>query len=300
MLKDLEQAIAAARGKTLILSGEDIRSLSRAELTRMHQFLRPHFDSLSVVAYVRPPAGFMASVFQQRMKGGVVSDLNVEREYPNYEAAFRKLDAVFGREHVQLWKFDPAGFPNRCVVRDFCSRLGIALPAECIVRLNESLPRHTVALLYTYRKFEQKLGAMTMRGPESLKLGALLAGIGQDKFRFSPDVVRPVLERHRADIEWMEARLGRSLQEDLGAHQPGDVRDEADLLRPARGIVAKLRALLGDKAPVEVTGETPEQVALLVHALRGECARAAGAPKLKNEAAARKAEPAPREHDGDT
>jgi nucleoid DNA-binding protein len=96
-----------------------------------------------------------------------------------------------------------------------------------------------------------------------------LAEIGNDKLRFPPDVMRPILEENRADIDWMEARLGQSLHEELGEYRPGDVRNEADLLNPHPEVVSKLIALLGARAPVGVTGETPEQVVLLMHALRG-------------------------------
>src|SRR5690606_25954224 len=95
-----------------------------------------------------------------------------------------------------------------------------------------------------------------------------LNGFGGGSFRLSPDLTRPILERERADIAWMEARLGETLQENLEDHRPGDVRSEADLLRPDPEIVARLRALLGKAVPAGVTGQTPEEVAMLVHAVR--------------------------------
>jgi hypothetical protein len=71
----------------------------------------------------------------------------------------------------------------------------------------------------------------------------------------------------------MEARLGEPLSEDLGEPRPGDVREEADLLRPDPATVLSLRELLGRRAPVDIKGETPREVALLVHALRGASLR---------------------------
>jgi hypothetical protein len=210
----------------------------------------------------------MASAFQESIKGGVVDRLNIEREYRSYRKTFAKFDDVFGRERVRLWKFDPDAFPRGCAVRDFCSRLGIALPAERIVRLNESLSRQAVALLYTYRKLGESHGARTMKGPESQRLGRVLAAAGDDRFHFSPDLVRPVLEKNRADIEWIEARLGQSLDEGRAGQRAGAVRGEADLLNAAPETVARLLALLGDHRPAGVAGRTPQEVAALVHALR--------------------------------
>jgi hypothetical protein len=134
--------------------------------------------------------------------------------------------------------------------------------------VNEALPFQAVALLYTYGKFGRRHGWERMTGREGMKLGSLI-GEGS-KFRFAPDLLRPILQRNRSDIAWMEARLGQSLDEELGQAQPGDVREEWDLLRPDPAVVERLLTLLGDAAPRGVKGETPEEVALLVHALRSK------------------------------
>ena len=64
----LERSISVAQGRTLIISGEDISVLGEDELQRMRDFLEARFDSVTVVGYIRPPAGFMASSFQQLVK----------------------------------------------------------------------------------------------------------------------------------------------------------------------------------------------------------------------------------------
>jgi hypothetical protein len=263
----LERSASAARGRTLLISGEDIGVLPARDLAPLRDFFRARFDDVMIVGYVRPPAGFITSSFQERVKNGSVASLAIDSFYRNYQASFEKFDDVFGRENVRLWKFDPKVFPEGCVVQDFCARLGIAFPNERIVRMNESLSRQAVAMLYTYRKLGPQFGAPRMRGRFAMNLGSLLRDTG-GKFRFSPDTLRPVLEKNRADTEWMEARLGEPLQEDLGEHRPGDVRDETDLLRPDPATAAALLSLLGGAAPEGIKGETSEEVALLVHALR--------------------------------
>lgn len=270
MRADLERSIEAARDRTLIISGEDISVLPQIALVEMHKYFHSRFDHVRIVGYVRPPAGYFASAFQEQVKGGSAGKFNFERIYPNYRRTFGKFDEVFGRENVDLWKFDPQSFPVGCAVQDFCSRLSISLPLERIVRLNESLPQQVVALLYTYRIYGQELGSNDMKAPESMKLGNMLAVVGNDKFRFSPGVIGSVLEKNRADIEWMEARLGQSLDENLGEHRLSDVRDESDLLHPNPEVVKKLLEMLGNRAPVGVVGRTPMEVALLMHALRGK------------------------------
>jgi len=266
----MKRAIEESRGRNLIISAESISSMEPEGLRNMRDYFRAHFDEVSVVGYVRAPAGHMISAFQQRVKQGSRRLFNPAVMYRRYQDRIRKLDDVFGREHVQLWKFDPAQFPGGCVVRDFCARLGISPPAR-IVRRNDALSRQGVCLLYTYRKF---LGGDTAREVDwhGRLLGRSVAGLGSDKFRLSPDLIRPLLEKNRADIEWMEARLGQSLHEELGEHRPGDIRDEGDLLRPDPVVVGKIIEKLGGRPPAGVTGETPEQVGQLVDALRAKFA----------------------------
>lgn len=264
----LKHSIESACGRTIIFSGEIIGHLfTLSELRRLCDYFREHFIQVDIVAYVRPPAAHMGSNFQQRVKDAG-SKFHLHKDYINYREIFSKFDVAFGPENVYLWKFDPAIFPNGCVVRDFCNRLGIDFLSSRIKRVNESISREAIALLYTYRKFGLARGSRTMTGPQNRKLIQQLIKIGGTKFRLSPDLTRPVLANNRADIEWMEARLGQSLQEDLGEHQPGDVRDESSLLSPNPEAVGKLLTLLGDSAPVGIRGQTPEEVALLVHALR--------------------------------
>src|SRR4029079_5237682 len=125
---------------------------------RMREFFDERCDKLSIVGYVRPPAGFVTSAFQERVKGGSLRRFDVASGYRNYQNCFGKFDAVFGRERVHLWKFDPPSFPDGCAVRDFCARLGIALPARRIRRLNESLSREMVSLLYIFSHQRQLRG----------------------------------------------------------------------------------------------------------------------------------------------
>jgi hypothetical protein len=271
----LQRAFRTLGDRTLIISGEGITFLDEAELHDLASFIRPWIDQTEIVAYVRSPAAFMTSMVLQRMalqrKSGKRDLFDIQLDYPYYRRRFEKFDKVLGRDNVRLWKFDPGSFPSSCVVQDFWAKLGVNFPASRVVRVNESVSRETVALLYTFRKLVG--GTRTPSRARVRRQISALKDVGATKFRFSPELLRPVLEQHRADIEWMEARLGASLDEKLGEHEPGDVHDEGDLLRPDPAVVARLRALLGDNAPAAVKGETPEEVALLVGALLREHAR---------------------------
>ena len=260
-LAALERAIGRAGSRTLLISGEDIGPLAPGDVETLAAFFHQRFKQVEVVAYVRSPASYLASGFQQRIQGGGVRSFDIENVYRPYQAKFTKFDRAFGRENVHLWPFDVQTFPDGCVVRDFCDRLGIGFPSNRIVRVNQSLSRQAVGLLYTYHVFTRADETKRMRGPEALQLGELVPG---DKFRFSPEIVHRILEAHRNDIEWMERRLGLSLSEDLGPHREGDIRSEADLLRPDQKALAKLLRAVGRDPSKAAAIQTPEEVAALV------------------------------------
>jgi hypothetical protein len=266
-LARFRRCLAAARGRTLVLSGEDLVLLPRDRLKRLRDILRETCDEITVAAAVREPAGLLASTFQERLKRLPRPRIRLLK-YRGYRRDFEKFDEVFGRENVTLWKFDPVTYPGGCAVRDFCARLGIALPENRIARFNESLSREALGLLYIYRRAGGELGSMTMTGAQNLRLEAALRPIGRLPMRFHPDAVRPVLEENRDDIGWMERRLDRPLLEPAGPDRPGDVRDESDLLTIDPRAVAELLERLGARAPRGNRGESLQDVARLVHALR--------------------------------
>jgi hypothetical protein len=246
--------------------------LPEEELGELAERIRTRVEAIEIAAYVRPPAAYITSRTQQRVRGtpGAMRHrplFEPDEMYPHYRLLFEKFDRIFGRENVHLWKFDTASFPGGCVVRDFCSRLSIDLSEDRIVRVNESISREVMGLLYTYRVFGRRLGSVNMDGPQNKRLVEALKDVGGSKVRLSPRLVRRILETNRPDIEWMQARLGESLEEDLGDDRPGDIGDDSDLIRIEPELAAKLRGMLGEAAPAGVNGRTPEEVAELVHAL---------------------------------
>jgi hypothetical protein len=262
----LHRAITAARGRTLIISGEGISGLEPPEVAKLAKRFRSQFDDVTIVGYVRPPAGFMSSALQQRIRGGAAR-FDLARMYRNYRKTFAKFDDAFEARNVRLWKFDAAAFPGKDVVRDFCARIKLPLADRRIVRLNDSVSRQVVSALYTYNKFAETLGSDRARPAELHRLGTTLGALGTEKFRLSPKIVQSILEQNKDDIRWMEERLGTSLTEADAPHSDRDIVDEDDLLRPDPAVAEKLRQILGRKAPAGVTGKTPQEIATLVNAL---------------------------------
>jgi hypothetical protein len=88
------------------------------------------------------------------------------------------------------------------------------------------------------------------------------------KLRFASDLVEPLLEKHRSEIEWIEQRLGTSLHEDL-VDTPDAVRSKNDLLKFDEESLRWLAEQLGPGHVQRMhSSMSPEEVAHWVHELR--------------------------------
>jgi hypothetical protein len=260
--------IAASGQADFIISGEDISVLEEGELRSMKAFLEPHFASIVIAGYVRAPHSFMNSDFQQRVKG-TLARLSPAQHYPHYRRRFEKFDNVFGRENVLLWNFDPKSFPRGCVVTDFGGKVGIAVDPEKVARVNESLSRDALALLFAHRKFGRGFGTGPGILRENKLLISALSEIDGPKARLSPALVDPVIRSNRKDVAWMENRLGTSFSEDAGPAMDSDITSEEDLLSIRPETLERLKALIRPAGiPPPSGADRAEYAAILVEALR--------------------------------
>lgn len=148
--------VAARRECTPILSAEIISSLPCQALEHLRDFLHERSWSPRLILYVRAPLDLLASMFQQRLRAGrIASRIPVQLMayfqhsiQAGYVKQLRLLDEVFGRQHVTMQWFDPAAFPDRCVVRHFCSLIGLPIRATAVVRVNEALSLDATKFLY--------------------------------------------------------------------------------------------------------------------------------------------------------
>ena len=202
------------QGRTAIFSSELLAGIDATDLHGILALLESTCGDLRACGFVRSPASFMESVFQQRLKSGNAT-FNPRALYPGYRARLEKFDLALGRERVTHWPYDPAGFPRGCVVRDFCQRTGLPIAEANVPRVNDSLSLPAIRLLFAYRRFGPGYGAGEDAFRENRALKNRLLGLGGPKLRFHADIVAPVLARNRDDIRWMEQRLGVPLQESL-------------------------------------------------------------------------------------
>jgi len=213
----LTARLARARAPIFLFSAEDIAApdFDVAATARMADFLDRSGRRIDVRAYVRAPISFMQSAFQQRVKQDKpgAADLDARTLWPCYRARFEKLDTVFGRDRVHLRAFDPSGFPGGDVVADFAAWLGVTLPEAAPLRANDGLSREAMAVAWC--RLADRLGADYPDAARAAHFRATparaLTGFGQGRFAFSEEFLGPALEAHRADLNWMETRLGRAL-----------------------------------------------------------------------------------------
>lgn len=210
----IENELEKAGNRVTIISGESISIMPQESLVDFRGTLSKYFDDIQLVGYIRPPASFIESAFQQVVKGGA-SDFNLRRLYPHYRRNFSRIESVFGQENVSYWNFDTKSFPSGCVVTDFCSRIGIEINQNSIIKVNESLSLPAIKLLYTFRKFSYEVNAKRLSTAEEHVLINALSDLDGPKIKFHSSLLRPILRDNRSSTKWMERRLGSSLEQTI-------------------------------------------------------------------------------------
>jgi hypothetical protein len=261
----LERAVRALGARRLVISGEGAMLLSPDELAVLRDRLCAHGLEPRLYAYVRAPVAYATSLFQQHMKNATAPRFDLAARFCDYRDRFEKFDDVFGRERVELRKFDPATFTEHCVVRDFCRWTGVSFRGP-VVRANESLNVEVVRLAYVYHRMADAGVVPAADTPTMRRIVRNLAPIEGGRLRFAPALLRPLVQARQDDITWIEQRLGASLAEDFESGRPGDVAGEADLWTFAPSTLAALSGIASRHGLLE-PGERREDIARLMAAL---------------------------------
>ena len=261
----------SSNSDNMIISGEGLVKLSQNELKKLKKFLSNYFDKIKIVCYIRPPASYMSSAFQQRLKGGGINSFEISNTYPRYKEKFQKFDLVFGKEHVHFWKFNPKEFIKNDVVLDFCYRLNININPKSIIKINESISKEALSLLYVYRKFFPQ----SKHDPQSSLVVKELSKIGNTPFKFNFYLLENIIKEKQNDITWMERRLSDSLEEE-NYHYPYEISSEEDILKTAKENINSLVALIKkDFLPKESEhlGKPYEYIISLIQALQRQTSK---------------------------
>jgi hypothetical protein len=252
-----------------LISGEDIGVMSAAELQRLKEFLSQYFSRIQVIAYIRWPVSYIRSALQETIKDGNIR-LELTGCDPNY-MRFQAFEATFGKDNLMLRPFIQNHLFENDVVKDFCHVLGIQY--KCVpqpIRDNESMSLEALKLLYAFHKFHG-LDDGPNRYYEKELLISALRGIGRSKFRISEELYRPIIERNRPGLRYVEEHMGfhPNEAEDYAVRDQDGITCEDDLLRFSDETIADLKRLLGGAwLGDEALGNSPEDVARIVDLLR--------------------------------
>jgi hypothetical protein len=204
---DIKNFMSCTPAVTILSSGEDLTSLTPAELDKLKSFYESYFSEIHILGYVRPPISFMSSALQQRVQGIASKPLTPGELYPNYRNTFEKFFSVFGDRHVSLRPFVPKLLFNGDVVQDFARFNGVVLEHPSIVNANVSMGVEPLAVLYNLISDVDLNKMLTSNSKARGLLRSTLERFGKTKFSMSSDLVKPVLESNRVDLEWISEKL---------------------------------------------------------------------------------------------
>jgi hypothetical protein len=145
-------ACFTARGGDVNNYAEGLFHIDRHGLIDLRNFISEFYKKIIIICYIRPPASYLPSSFQQTLKTRDIQHLDLDREYPFYRKKLEKFEKVFGRNSIIYSVFDKISLKNGDVTQDICSITGIEYQLLDIKRTNESLSRGASSLLFVYRK----------------------------------------------------------------------------------------------------------------------------------------------------
>lgn len=152
--------------------------------------------------------------------------------------------------------FDPKAFEGGDVCIDFFQKIGVELSTDQIVRVNESMSLNACGLLFAQRNIGQGF-VQGFKGAPS-KNDAFVASLSRlpgRLLKFKRSILLPLFDEWRADLEWMEERLGVSLSDLPEEDAPDAIGSEEDLLAIADLNRDALEDLL--IAEIQKEGEQP-------------------------------------------
>ena len=275
ILPDFEHLIeqSKAKGVALIFSSEYCWGWKQEEFEHFRNFMADRGYQVHVFAYIRPWKEWLESNFQQVTKYRVFDTFDISPvkyiHTIDYRTRIQVLEAVFGASQVQVHKYDPNTFPDRCVVRHFCQQTGIPFDPNKILRVNEGLKLPAIQFLYAYNKFGPKLEMGDRALADRNRLVRLLASLQGPALRIHASLIEPIIQDVVEQRAWLEQRLSASFKENLYQHDASTcIREESDLFNFDPAAVVWLAAVTGNTPVMPTDGvSAAQQIATQMHQL---------------------------------
>ncbi|BBM87487.1 hypothetical protein [Candidatus Uabimicrobium amorphum] len=268
-MKSLElfkSALKSCKKDNLIVSGERIVKLEENDLSELNRVSSSLGFKVEAIGYLREPKSRMEAVFQQKIKFPYKYTSLEDLFYPDYQKKLIKFENVLGKDNVLFLLYDRKNLLEKCVVKDFCFRLGIKTDAWEIHRYNESIPLRALRFLYTYKKFGLLSTKESNHKKQYNRLIRRLKDLKGPKMSFSLKIVNPIIEEKQQVIDWINSRLNVPFPYPTCTDNlPGCVYCEEDFFNFDRESIDWLANLV-NKSPDEYIGD-PSQIASWVHLL---------------------------------
>jgi len=204
----LEQDLADPEHDRLIISGEDLSTLSAADKEALLSFFAARGMQTRVFAFTRDPQDFAASAIQEHIKGGATSLPSISTRYRFRLEDFRK---GVPEGHIVVKDFKSALSDFGDISLGFAHYLGLDLKTPR--RTNESLSSLTVRLLYRLNRLPISTFGSRQRNEARNKVILLLAR----EFRRgdSPPLDKAILAQalppsENDEIDYLQAEFGVS------------------------------------------------------------------------------------------
>jgi len=222
--------------QTLILSAEELSNFEVGEARAMADFLRSLQWEVSGLGYVRKYKRLQESRFQQALRMPSLKMRLLPPEHDRfarfpYRHKIEKFLQIFGSDAVTVRKFDRSTLEGGCVVRDFCTRIGISQEVPPTKPTNRSLSLNAIRLLYAYRKFGTSAHGDRDLSIRDCLLVEKLSEIEGPRATFHSSLLLRSRDKWEGDVEWVSEFLGENMLGDLYADDSAPcLRSEADLL----------------------------------------------------------------------
>jgi hypothetical protein len=203
------QSFLESNERNVLISSEVLVNPSLLEnREKIVSFLKPYFDEIHLIAYLRAPKDYMVSVMQEGFKASARM-FDPHLAYPQYRKRLQPWIETLGPGNVTLIEFDPSRFHGGDVVSDLAARLGVSVNTTGNEKHNKAQSAEAVAAqqLWNRRLHEADL---TFYQRAKISFGQReVMKFGKRKFGIDPDLLQNICRENQDDIKWAEDKLGQ-------------------------------------------------------------------------------------------
>lgn len=210
--ESLDEGFHTCDASTLLLSGEGVSDFDLDTNRRLLGWLGSVADEVRIIACLRHPVNLLASAIQQKLKTDwTLPALYEKPPIRKFATILGQLEALVGRDAIDIYDFEDARENDSGVVGAFLQRLGVPGQALSVAdghnAVNASMSQEAAELLSALNSQRKSIVA-GRRNPDrtSGDVGLFMAIPGR-KFRVPAWVYANLEARVAADLEWLEAHF---------------------------------------------------------------------------------------------